>query len=192
MSRKHPEHVPPVPPGIGIVRLMRKIIPLLAVPGVVILVAVGLDESAQGGPTVTESRVAQAIPPEDIEGGDGLAGTLLVRPRKVEAGDEIAVALRNDGGQMMGFGYGFMVQRLRDGRWRDVTLKALGDVPVPAILLFAQPGETHLADRVRLKRRVKPGRYRATKIVCADPCTPVDEPGGTPRLRLDGRFVVRP
>jgi hypothetical protein len=106
---------------------MRRIIPLLAVPGVVVLVAVGFDESARGGPTVTEPRVAQAVSPEDIErDGGGLAGTLLVRPRKVEAGDEIAVALRNDGDQTMVFGYGFMVQRLRDGRWRDVTLKAVG------------------------------------------------------------------
>jgi hypothetical protein len=113
---------------------MRRVIPLLAVPGVVVLVAIGLAESARGGPTVTEPRVAQVIPSEDIERGGGLAGTLLVRPRKVEAGDEIAVAVRNDGGQTMGFGYGFMVQRLSDGSWRDVTLKALGidQVTVPA------------------------------------------------------------
>jgi hypothetical protein len=84
MSRKHPEHVPPVPPGIGIVRLMRKIIPLLAVPGVVILVAVGLDESAQGGPTVTESRVAQAIPPEDIEGETGSPALFSCAPARLK------------------------------------------------------------------------------------------------------------
>lgn len=129
--------------------------------------------------------------PEDLDGANGLRGTLVAIPQELPAGNELAVAVLNTGTKQMAFGLGFRVERWNDGTWLDVTRDAIGSGAVRNIGLYAQPGKAtgprygSLRDAFTLSAELEPGRYRAIK-----PAGPslgaIDERG----VLLDGRFVV--
>ena len=134
-------------------------------------------------------------PKASIERDGKLAGTLVVAPARVEAGDTIRVAVRNTGKVRMLFGLGDRVEKRAGEGWRDATKVVFGTTSpkVRDVLLSASPGKTtgpryrSGVDEIALPKDLRPGTYRVVKLAAGP--SKGGKPG--PSVKLDAVFVVR-
>ncbi len=87
-------------------------------------------------------------------------GTLGVAPASTRPGQTMTMAVTNTGTSCLRTGYGARWQIYRDGDWDDIPLNR----PVPAILLYVQPGNTFTEDFL-VPQDAVPGRYRLLKQI---------------------------
>lgn len=128
-----------------------------------------------------------------IERKGRLAGTLLVTPASIKAGETLSVAVKNAGKVTMFYGLENRIERRTDCKWEDATEDVYGtrSPAVRTIQLRARPGEragpryNAAVDRIPLPRTLTPGTYRVVKHVSGDARS------RPPRLRLTATFDVR-
>lgn len=129
-----------------------------------------------------------------IERKGRLAGTLIVTPASVEAGDIVRIAVKNVGDVTMFYGLDNRIERRVNGKWKDATEDVYGtrDPPVRSIRLSAPPGEragptyyNAVTDRIRLPRSLRSGTYRVVKRVSGN------ERHSPPHLRRHATLEVR-
>lgn len=151
---------------------------MAAIALVLALLGVGGCGGGQESPS-TEARIEQI---------GSLAGTLDVRPRRVEPGDEVFFRVVNTGPADMEYGAAFAVERLVGGTWESADRDFFPhEVVWPAIGLATEAGATSDAhfSRLRIPRETDRGDYRITRAVSTQL-----QPGGE-KLTLDGEFEVR-
>jgi hypothetical protein len=146
-------------------------------------------------PTAREiSTDSSSTAPGPIVHNGSLAGRLIVEPAPVAAGEDVGVAVRNEGSVPIYYGLGLRIQRKAGGDWENAKEAVYGPGPVAYRLpLFSLPpgrraGPHHggTFDGVVLPRTLKPGKYRFLKQISGD-----GRSLGAPRAMLVAGFRVR-
>jgi hypothetical protein len=124
-----------------------------------------------------------------------LAGRLIAKPALAWPGQPVGVAVRNLGGESLGYGLPLEVERRSGGEWRSAKTAVYGPGPVafPLPLFTVPPGHVSgprhgggTFDGVTLPRDLKPGRYRFLKKAWRGP-----QSSSHRGIQLNASFRVR-
>jgi len=117
------------------------------------------------------------LPPTPCASAPAVRATLSATPAVAQRGQSIALALTNTASTCLQTDYGVTWQIHRDGAWTEIPLGR----PVPAVLIFVQPGQTFAHDFL-VPADAVPGDYRVLKGIS----------GGGPQVEVAAAVTVTP